>query len=249
MTNLDLLEAIDRAATAATSRDREVRDFGPFRALLDPTNDLVYVNYAVLTAPFEEQALPPLLAHFRAHRRTPRFELTEELWPEAPAGLKQRGFKLELRQPMMLCRPNEFVAHAVTGIAVELLGRDSDIDTFLRVGNASFGLEALPSADQIDLTRAAIERGSMRCALARIDGEAAGVATTTPHAGVAELAGVGTLARFRRRGVALAASTALLADHFEEGTIAWLCAGDDDAEAVYRKLGFTRCGWRRSYIL
>jgi GNAT superfamily N-acetyltransferase len=164
MADTELLRRVDRTATAATERDREVQDFGPFRALLDPTTDLVYMNYAVARGAFEEAALRRLVQHFE---------------------------------------------HTRQGIAAR----------------------------------------SLRCALATVEAQPAGVGTTTPLAGVAELAGVGTLERFRRRGIASAVSSVLLADHFRDGDVAWLSAGDDAAEAVYRKLGFERAGWRLAYIL
>ena len=66
------------------------------------------------------------------------------------------------------------------------------------------------------------------------------------------MAGVGTVAEFRRQGWASAVSSRLLSEMFSdpatEDLIAWLSAGDSTARAVYEKLGFSQVGDQCNYI-
>jgi ribosomal protein S18 acetylase RimI-like enzyme len=77
----------------------------------------------------------------------------------------------------------------------------------------------------------------------------AGVAALSPTESVGELVGVATLPEFRRRGVASALSSKLVADHFHNGgDIAWLSAEDAAAQAMYRTIGFIDAGIYANYI-
>jgi predicted GNAT family acetyltransferase len=64
---------------------------------------------------------------------------------------------------------------------------------------------------------------------------------------ICEIAGIGTLARFRRRGAGSAVSAALAADHFSRGgALAWLTAADEAARRVYLGIGFRPTGARQA---
>jgi ribosomal protein S18 acetylase RimI-like enzyme len=76
------------------------------------------------------------------------------------------------------------------------------------------------------------------------DGDGAVAAGSVQRAGdVAELVGIGTAKRARRRGLG-AAVTALLAKAAREAgaTVVFLAAGDDTATRVYERVGFRRVG-------
>jgi ribosomal-protein-alanine N-acetyltransferase len=65
---------------------------------------------------------------------------------------------------------------------------------------------------------------------------------------VAELYGVVTDPRFRRRGVAATVCSALVERLFDDGgTLVFLDAENAGAEALYERLGFRRIGARLSY--
>ena len=67
---------------------------------------------------------------------------------------------------------------------------------------------------------------------------AAGV-FTAPADGLSELAGIGTVPAFRRRGIAAALTAALAAEAFARGVeLAFLTPGDDDTRRVYERAGF-----------
>jgi ribosomal protein S18 acetylase RimI-like enzyme len=67
----------------------------------------------------------------------------------------------------------------------------------------------------------------------------------------AELAGVWASPGYRRHGHARTVCAALLRRFFLDlgGELAWLSAGDEDSEALYRTLGFTRVGTQLNYAL
>lgn len=67
--------------------------------------------------------------------------------------------------------------------------------------------------------------------------------------GNSELAGVGTLPAFHRRGIAAAVSSALLAEHFAGGGRAWLSAAGEVARALHAKIGFQDAGVQLNYTL
>jgi predicted GNAT family acetyltransferase len=59
----------------------------------------------------------------------------------------------------------------------------------------------------------------------------------------AEIAGVGTLPAYRRRGLASAVTAALAIDAFDRGIeVVWLSAADVDVAAMYARIGFRRVG-------
>jgi ribosomal protein S18 acetylase RimI-like enzyme len=252
------LERLERNVVEWASFGRETIDVGPFRALLDPATDLVYLNYAVPVAPLGPwpaiaEALGYLRMAFGVRRRTLRFEFTRELWPELAPALERGGLRLEARQPTMLVDAGSFTPRSSAAVTVRWLEPGhaaEEIAEFFRIRDVSFGVaDAVDrSAEASDLL-ARMRSGNLRAAIALADGVRAGVGCTTPVAGVAELAGVGTLAEFRRRGVAATLSSGLVRDHFARGgDLVWLSAGDATAEAVYRRLGFRVVATHVNYI-
>ena len=77
--------------------------------------------------------------------------------------------------------------------------------------------------------------------LATLDGEPVATAAWTAVAGgVTEIVGVATLAAHRSRGLGgLVTAHAVLAAAEAGGALPWLTPGDDGADRVYRRLGFT----------
>lgn len=236
---MELLRRIDAHIVAATSPTRTVRDAGPFRIMADPATELIYLNYAVpLRDEFDSDSIALMVCAFKELGRRPRLEFRREAWPGLEAELLGNGFELEAEQPMMICTPDSFVPAAASEVEVEILGPSGDIEAFCSVADSAFGMNEPVSHERIERVRKNIGSRLWICALGRVAGDAAGSAIITPHQGVCELAGVGTAARFRRRGVASAVSSALLEEHFRTGDLAWLSAGDDIAKAVYERLGF-----------
>ncbi|MFY9234857.1 MAG: GNAT family N-acetyltransferase [Fimbriimonadaceae bacterium] len=246
----ELLRRIDAHIVAVTAPTRTVRDAGPFRIMVDPATELIYLNYAVpLRGGFDAGSIALMVDAFNELGRRPRLEFRREAWPGLEAELVRNGFELEAEQPMMICTPEAFVPASGSEVEVEILGPSGDIEAFCSVADSAFGMNEPVSRERIERVRKNIESRLWICALGRVGGDAAGCATVTPHDGVCELAGVGTAARFRRRGVASAVSSSLLEEHFQTGDLAWLSAGDDVARAVYERLGFRVAATHVNYIV
>jgi GNAT superfamily N-acetyltransferase len=244
----DLLIRIERAIADSTATARARLDEGPFRLLLDPERDVVFVNYAApikpLNSPREE--ITKLIAAFRFHNRTPRLEFAKELWPDIEEPLILAGFKLTQTLPMMACARYNFRPRTVPGLDIRLMGPKDDVRLYYRTANEAFEMQWPVSESAIPKSDADKTTGPLQIALAYVQGECAGCACLS---GIWELSGVGTRPRFRRRGIASAVSSYLLKEHFKTNDLAWLAADDKAAEAVYGKLGFEHVGTHVSWIL
>ncbi|MDQ3701991.1 MAG: GNAT family N-acetyltransferase [Chloroflexota bacterium] len=263
-----LLRRLEDNASGAAARGRESVECGPFRALLDPSTDMVWLNYAVpispgalLPGPALETALADLRHAFQARGRRLRFEFTAGLWPTFPTLLEQAGLVLQARHPLMVCTPADFTPVRPPGVQARLLdGADRPaLATFLTVRQQGFAdlfapadlasASDPPQARAIDELRQELESEQVRAALATVDGIPASAGVTAPLLGIAELAGVATVPQLRRRGGATALSSALVRDHFDRGgEIVWISAGDAIAQAVYERIGFRLVGARLNYI-
>jgi len=256
----NLLQRIERINTKVAAQGRDVIAVGSFQALIDPSCDMTWLNYAVPVVGLGTnaeitQVLVELREVFHECDRTLRFEFTESLWPTLPAALEEAGLQLEVRHPMMLCTPNEFQPYQASAVDVRLLHPEEDTNTlftYLSVRNQGFDQEFAaepPTEKEIAELREQIENGSLRCALAHLDGIPAGVGVTMPMLGICELVGVATLPALRRRGVAATLCSVLTKDHFERGgDLVWLSAGDAIAQATYERIGFRNVDFRLNYI-
>lgn len=229
----------------------------PFTVFLHRSSDLIYFNYATPDQPTSGD-LQPVLAELRdvfiQRSRQPRFEFIEEFAPELAPALEAAGFVEESRTQFMICTPDTYRdAPAVRDLVISALNEQSplsDLRDFLTVQRRSFGSDADTS---IDDDEAAELQGGMHAVehfLVRSDAQAVGVGSlTAPIAGVAEVAGIGTLERFRRRGVATMLTAHMLQRAFSSGVeIACLSAADERAGRVYERVGFRAVATTLAYI-
>ncbi|HEY9637843.1 MAG TPA: GNAT family N-acetyltransferase [Coleofasciculaceae cyanobacterium] len=253
------LRRIEQINCKVAGQGREVIAVGSFQALIDPSCDLTWLNYAVPVEPLGTKAevadvLLELREVFIERDRTLRFEFTNSLWPTLPEALEEAGLQLEARQPMMLCTSADFQPYQASAVQVQLLTAADGIDTlatFLSVRNQGFNYQATepPAENEIAELHEQIQMGSMRCALANLNGIPAGVGATMPMSGTCELVGVATEPSLRRQGVAATLCSFLVNDHFEgRGDLVWLSAGDAIAQATYERIGFQKVDSRLNYI-
>jgi hypothetical protein len=249
-----VLERIARAVVANAGSGRETAAVGPFVALVDTGSAIPWASLAV-PAPGVAAgtdwaaALPALEAHFAAHGRALRFEFLEDLFPTLGPALERAGWPLGSRDPLLACGPADLTPPgSVPGLSLEALeagSPDALVELFLVVQSDSFepGKTHEPSAGERGQLRTRMRLGGIRCLLARLDGVPAGAGCALPAAGTAEIAGIGTLPRFRARGIGSAVTARLAADLFATGTdLAWLTAGSDAAGRIYRRIGFRELG-------
>jgi len=255
---VDLSRVCEQNANAVSAQSRTPIDCGPFRLLLDPTSDMIWINYAVPIGALDDlqatiAALAELRRAFAQHQRTPRFEFNALPWPALPSLLERAGFQLQERHPLMVCTPDSLRRFTAPGVAVRWLGGDEPAATLaatMALQNESFGGPAeLPPDDEVERLRDQLRTGELCYALATFDGVPAGAGSTAPIDGVAEVAGVGTRPALRRRGVAASLTSFLTEQLFAVGgTLAWLSAGDAAAQAVYERVGFAVVDTRLNYI-
>lgn len=254
-----LLQRIEQINCKVAAQSRDVIAVGSFQALIDPSCDLTWLNYAVPVEPLGTntevtEVLLELREVFAQRDRILRFEFTESLWPRLPELLKDAGFTVEARHPMMLCTPRDFQPYQISRVQVEYLTAADDIEaltTYLCVRNQGFDYHAdePPTEQEIAELAEQIQQGMMRCALARLDGIPAGIGAILPMFGVGELAGVATIPALRRQGVAATLCSDLVKDHFQRGgDLVWLSAGDAIAQATYERIGFRVVDTRLNYI-
>lgn len=62
---INLLQRIERNSHEVTAQVREVVKVGPFQALIDPSCDMTWLNYAVAIAPLEGLELSVALLELR----------------------------------------------------------------------------------------------------------------------------------------------------------------------------------------
>jgi ribosomal protein S18 acetylase RimI-like enzyme len=259
ISELTLLELrrIQAATAQAIGVAREALQVGPFLAAFHPTSDIVWQNCATPTADnaSREQvidAVTELRQQFRQRQRRLKFEYFEPLWPDLAAWLDEAGLVLEHRMPLMICTAADLRPVEAPGVDIHWVTADADdalLLEFLQTVRRGFGDINLGELrpDEITELRESLVRGFYRCALGRIEGVAAGVATFS--VGNEELVGVATVSEYRRRGVAAMLSSFLIKHHFMHGgALAWLSAGSQIARQVYEKVGFKLVGDQLNYI-
>lgn len=218
----------------------------PFTLYLH-SSDLTYFNYAIPNAPPSANvggALDGLRQVCRERQRTPRFEFIAEFAPELPAALAAHGFVEESRNPLLLCHAADWrAASPVADLMIVELSAASPTPLLraqLETGARGFNPAAPPvRAEDIAglLTDIA---GGARPFLALLGETPVAVGTLArAAAGMVELAGIATLVRYRRRGIATALTAYLARAAFDAGVdIVVLSAADEHASRIYQRVGF-----------
>lgn len=253
---LQHLRAIEANTARALAGARETVTIGPFLLAFDPNDANLFLNYAI---PMSERAAHPatpkvigrIRDEFRERGRTLRFEYFPSLWPELEGVLKACGLVLQMAAPLMLCSPAEVRRVYSPGVMTRDLTPEDDDEAYrmhAEIGLRSFGQAQQPvTPRQIAEAREHVRAGRYRFTVAYFDGKPAGLGALC--VGNDELAGIGTLPEFRRRGVAAAVSSHLVLQHFQlGGRFAWLSAGGEVPEKLYQKVGFRTAGSQMNYV-
>ena len=219
----------------------------PFTLFFRPTDPLSFFNYAIPDTPIigdVQAALTTLKNTFTVRNRQPRFEFIQEYAPALVSALETAGFAEEGRYPMMVCTLETFQsAPVIPDFTIVQLTSASTLDevrTFLTTQRLGFEpTNTEPVTDQaVQEQHARLDRN--RCFLGYCAGEPATVGVfTVPHAGVTEIAGIATVEKFRRRGLASAVTAYATRTAFAQGIeIACLSAADEAAGRMYARVGF-----------
>lgn len=238
---MELAVRIASAQLQGRTRSRRQIVAGPLAGLLHD-EDVWFLSGVLAAEPgvaFDPEEVPWALETvrkaFAAEGRWLSAELIEEANPGLADALAAEGMTIVSRPPLLAVEPAGLrtpeVPAEVTASIVRSPEEQAEAD---RVAIASYDDEDVASSFKEDPA----DGGSV---LIRWDGVPVATALWTAVAdGVTEIAGVGTLPEYRRRGLgafATAFATQAAFDH-AGATLAWLTPGDDGADRVYRGIGF-----------
>jgi len=231
------------AAYLRAGRRNRVRT-GPFTIGFSETTANPYNNYAVP----DDNARPTpadvalMIAAFEERGRNPRLEYLPSVSPFVRPALEDAGFVEEGLLPLMTI--SELVEPPVVD-GVELVPADSD-DTILAMAtalNLAYG-EPPPTESDVASHASSRDRGGFALLARSLSGDPVGGGlVTVPIDGVAELAGIGVVPSWRRRGLAALITARLVRAARELGVrTPFLMAADDHAARVYTRVGFQITG-------
>jgi ribosomal protein S18 acetylase RimI-like enzyme len=239
--------------TISSALDRRIQDYlrrqafqmgdhervGCFVASFDAHSANPFLNYAVpdVGADPDETAITALAEAFARRARMPRLEYIEATAPLVAPRLVAAGFAIDACLPIMICGEPSCVRPPAEGTHVALASDDTDIVQAAETVAAAFGSDA----SHPDGLRRLVAQGGVLAIARDSDSEmivGAGVARPICD-GVTELAGIGVVPAFRRRGIAGAMTSLLAREAFERGAaLAWLSPGGEEAERIYARAGF-----------
>lgn len=228
---------------AAASRRRDAEQIGPFLVTFDQHSDNPYRNYAIP----DDGAAPSLtdvqalIAAYERRGRTPRLEYVAASAPTAEAALLAGGFTVEGRLPLMTISPDAAGDLPVPpGIEFVLPATEDDLLATATVQNEAYG-EPTTSQHDVERLQATLAAGGI-VVLARSTATAEPIGAglcSVPHDGATEIAAIGVIPPYRRRGVAGALCARLLREAFAAGvTTPFLMAGHEAEERIYARAGF-----------
>jgi len=219
----------------------------PFTVFLHPFDGLIYFNYAIPDGPVTGDVREPLRrlrAVFQERKRVPRFEYVSELAPSLEDALLANGFRREAEARVMVCTRESFTPAPVPeGLSLSLLSSESpreEIRVYYETSRRAFSPGELYEASEEDISKILEELKEGRAMLGRMEGAPAVVGSfTTPYGGIAELGGVGTLERFRKRGLGTALTSRVAQEAFARGVdMLFLSTITEEAGRIYERVGF-----------
>ncbi len=252
----DLLARIDTYLDAVARAATRAEEIGPFTLFINEGGGWPY--YA-RPSPGAASSTPADVLVVRDRQRVlgipEAFEWVVDTAPGASAVIAGGGM-LVTERPLMVAGAEAVAAEAAD---VRFAGPDDDLSTIMAVQHLGFaapgtavgedGAEALARATaEVDdaFVRTAHERlaaGRTVTAAVWVDGHPVAAGSHQPVDGVSEVVGVATLPAYRRRGLAAALTSALVADARTRGVdVVFLSAGDGGIARVYERSGFSRVG-------
>jgi predicted N-acetyltransferase YhbS len=237
-----LIAAYMRASASSGHGER----VGPFTVGLDAHSDDPMRNYAVPDQGAGPDAgdIGALITFFCRHHRIPRLEYIEEDAPRAWPALAAAGFTVERRTPVMIAIPGtRLTPRTPAGTTIRLATTEADLAAAAAVQHHAYQVPAPPGPHDIArLTRLTQRGGLVAIAVDEASGTVAGtglIDTTATQPAVGELAAVGVLTGFRRRGIASALSACLANGAHSRGISLVFLEAEPGEEQIYRRTGFT----------
>lgn len=253
------IERLHAQLHASAGQNLQAVAVPPFVCYFHPTETAVFANYAIPSQPIDgniDDALAAVIDTFRQRQRTPRFEYLQPFAPALAQILEAKGFVREMESYLMVCQPPMVRPVAVDpAVTIRLLGGEGE-ETAVKQAFVTVQARAFGGDDQPTVTAASAEAHWRQFAgvgkfMAWWNGEPVGAGSLTqPHKGVAEVAGIATLAGYRKRGVGTAVTHRITTHAFAAGLdTLFLTAGDEQAGRVYVQVGFQHIGFGLAYVL
>ncbi|MFF4529005.1 GNAT family N-acetyltransferase [Streptomyces sp. NPDC001407] len=258
----DQLAQLEAYYDAVPRTGARAEDFGPLTLFVQEGRGS-WPYYARPTLGRPGSVGPGDVSRVRARQRELRvpesFEWVAETTPSLRTAAEATGLVVH-EHPLMVLGPDVPSPVTAEGVTVRTVGPDDPVlADALAVAHLAFtepgtAIGTTGSAQLAEQARALTEDGSVARLAARLrsgtsilvaalrDGTVLCSGQHQPVGPVSEIVGVGTLPTARRRGLALAVTTALVADarHRRGAQTVFLSAGDDDVARVYTRAGFRR---------
>jgi GNAT superfamily N-acetyltransferase len=244
---MTLLERLQSSMRRVAAERYEAVSLPPFTAFFHPFDAMVYLNYAIPDGPLEGDvsgALQRLRTEFQLRGRVPRFEYIADLVPTLEDALLRQGFQQEAEARLMTCtRESLRPAPVPPGLTFELLTPESpraSVRAFCVTAREGFGSGSAQDVTEEEVSKTLADLKDGRALLGRLHGEPAVIGLfTPPREGAAEVAGITTLERFRKQGLASALVFRLGEEAFRLGVeVLFLQTVTEAAGRVYEGVGF-----------
>jgi ribosomal protein S18 acetylase RimI-like enzyme len=192
---------------------------------------------------------------FEFRGRKPRIEFLAEYSPSIAKELPSNNFFEVMRMPLVCCHSDKFqdVLSPTSITTKEITNRSpiSEIKDILVIQRECFGHSVSLAEESLIAYR---ESMTISPFLALLDSKPVAVVFLGPrHDGIAEIIGLATMPRFRRRGIATSLLTAVFRRAFDDGVdLLFASAGSDYSFRALIKIGSFPCatlvgyGWRFS---
>lgn len=242
--------AWQKDALEARAGDSEPLSIGPFRVVLStakqsPQPSWVTIVEGAATEVETVKAVAKLRTTLKKHKAELELEYNETAFPRVGPWLESAGLKLAEKNPLMAVRPDSFRPFSAAEVHLTQLkptATAAELEAFQTIRWTDGGevKRAVPAIESLQVQLAA--QGSVFL-LAWLDWEPAGTGVSHSLKGAAEIVGVVTQKKSRRRGVAATVTSELVRRHFDGGgDFVFLDAANDEAAKVYERLGFSRFG-------
>lgn len=241
-----LLHRIDQYLNTAPRPACDIEQAGPFTLFFRRDSLIPELSYARPTAPLSDdlrEAISEVRAAFARRNRVCRWEFIADLADGLAVQLVQQGFPEPLPRPLMVVTRETFQPELNLNLAVRRIseGEARAVDRVLQKVFGGEEAETAPS-DEGNFLEGLMNRGASVYA-AFVEGQPVAGGVHSPVGATTEVAGIGTLQAYRRRGIAGALTSALVADAFERGCeCVFLSAADETVQRVYARVGFARIG-------
>ncbi len=258
MTDHALIDRLDTYYDAVPRLRADTEEIGPFTLFVARSGWPYYARPARRqTTPVTVADVELVLARQRELAVPQSIEWVGEAAPDLAATVEAAGVRVE-QCPLLVLdgAPRGNAAHARILSSDErdvLVASRAAVSAAFSAGGTAVGDEGTESRDaSLDSPFAAItesvvariDAGELTTAAAFApDAGPVGGGSYSPVAGVAEIAGVGVLPAYRRRGLAAQVTYLLAADALARGATTVFCsAQSDDVARVYEGVGFVRVG-------